>query len=131
LINTCLALLLLLMPIPETNQPSLLHFESVEYPRLAWQARIQGDVKVAAHVALDGKVSSASASSEHQLLQKAALENIKKWVFVPNHEFDLEIIYQFELEKPESSSQHATKVVMDLLTHRVIVSCNLPQLNMD
>jgi TonB family protein len=121
--------LLLLMAVPDANQLSLLHFESVEYPHLAWQARIEGDVKVAAHVALDGKVSSVSASSGHQLLQQAALENIKKWIFVTNHESDLEIIYQFKLEKPESSSQHATKVVIDLPTHRVIVICNLPQLN--
>lgn len=127
----CLALLLLLMPVPEVDQPSVLHFESVEYPRVAWQARIEGGVKVVAHVALDGKVSSASASSGHQLLRKAARENIEKWIFVANHEFDLEIVYQFKLEKPESSSQHATKVVIDLPTHRVMVSCNLPQLIFD
>ncbi|SRR5579883_420925 len=121
--------LLLLMAIPGANQASLVHFESVEYPRLAWQARIEGDVKVAARVALDGKVSSVSASSGHQLLQQAALENLKKWIFVTNHEFDLEIIFQFKLEKPESSSQRATKTVVDLRAHRVIVICNLPQLN--
>lgn len=121
--------LLLLMTVSGGNQLSLLHFESVEYPRLAWQARIEGDVKVAAHVALDGKVSSVSASSGHQLLQQAALESLKKWIFVTNREFDLEIIYQFKLEKPESSSQHATKTVIDLPAHRVIVICNLPQLN--
>jgi TonB family protein len=121
--------LLLLMAVPGANQLSLLHSESLEYPRLAWQARIEGDVKVAAHVALDGKVSSLSASSGHQLLQKAALENLKQWIFVTDHEFDLEIIYQFKLEKPEGSSQHATKTVIDLPAHRVIVICNLPQLN--
>ncbi len=121
--------LLLLMAVPGANQLSLLHSESVEYPRLAWQARIEGDVKVVAHVALDGKVSSLSASSGHQLLQKAALENLKQWIFVTDHEFNLEIIYQFKLEKPESSSQHATKTVIDLPAHRVIVICNLPQLN--
>ncbi len=98
-----LVTLLLLMVVPGANQLSLIH-ESVEYPRLAWQARIEGDVKVAAHVALDGTVSSVSASSGHQLLRRAALENIKKCIFVTNHEFDLEIIYQFKLEKPESSS---------------------------
>lgn len=124
----CLAFLLFLMSVPETNQLSVLHLESLEYPRLAWQARIEGNVKVAAHIGLDGKVSSASASSGHQLLQKAALENIKKWIFVANHGSDVEIIYQFELEKPESSSQHATKVVIDLPTRRVIVICSLPQL---
>ena len=124
-----LTLLLLFAAFPKTIQPSLLHFESPEYPRLAWQARIEGDVTVTAHIAIDGKVSSASASSGHELLQKEALQNIKKWVFVADHESDLEIIYQFKLEKPESRSQHVTKVVIDLLTHRVIVSCNLPQLN--
>ena len=121
--------LLLLMVVPGANQLSLFHFESVEYPRLAWQARIEGDVKITAHVALDGKVSSVFASSGHQLLRQAAVENIKKWGFATNHEFDVEIIYQFKLEKPESSSQHATKVVIDLSTHRVIVICNLPRLN--
>jgi TonB family protein len=122
-------LLLLLVVTPGANQLSLLHFESVEYPRLAWQARIEGDVKVTAHVALDGKVSSVSASSGHLLLQQAALENLKKWSFVTNHEFDLELFYQFKLEKPESSSQHATKTVIDLPEHRVVITCNLPQLN--
>lgn len=127
--HKCLLPLLLLMAVPGANQPSLLHSESVEYPRLAWQARIEGEVKVAAHVALDGKVSSVTASSGHQLLRQAAIENLKQWIFVRNHESDLEIIYQFKLVKPESSSQHATKTVIDLPAHRVIVICNLPQLN--
>jgi TonB family protein len=124
-----LILLLLFVASPDARQIAIVHFESPEYPRLAWQARIHGDVNVTAHIASDGKVSSASASSGHQLLQEAALENIKKWVFAANREFDLEIVYQFKLEKPESGSQHATKVVIDLPSHRVMVICNLPQLN--
>ena len=86
-----LTLLLLFGAIPETIQPSVLHFESPEYPRLAWQARIEGDVKVTAHIASDGRVSSASASSGHELLQKEALQNIKKWVFVADHESSITV----------------------------------------
>lgn len=124
-----LTLLLLFGAVSETIQPSVLHFESPEYPRLAWQARIEGEVKVTAHISPDGKVSSASVSSGHELLQREALQNIKKWVFVANHESDLEIIYQFKLEKPESASQNATKVIVDLLLHRVTITCNFPQLD--
>jgi TonB family protein len=114
------------MMIQHPNQLSLVHFESIEYPRLAWQARIDGEVKIEIHVASDGSVSSASATSGHQLLQKAASDNVKKWVFLSNHESNLEIIYDFKLERPESSSQHATKAIVDLHTRRVVVICNLP-----
>ena len=125
----CLALLLLLMPVAGSNQLAVLHLESVEYPLLAWQARIQGDVRVTMHVDSDGKVLSAIASSGDKLLQQAAIDNLKTWIFVTNREFDLEISYQFRLEKPESSSQHATRMVIDLPAHRVMVICNLPKSN--
>jgi TonB family protein len=129
LYNFAWLILLLLTAIPDATQPSLVHLETVEYPRLAWQARIVGEVNVEVHIAADGSVSSASASSGHELLQRAACENVKKWIFLPGREFNLEIIYDFRLEKPESTSQRATKMVLDLRARRVIVICNLPALN--
>jgi protein TonB len=54
-----------------------------EYPLVAKQAHVQGVVVVSAIVGVDGKVKSASAVSGPPLLQKAAVDAVKQWVYRP------------------------------------------------
>ena len=52
-----------------------------DYPPLAQQARIQGAVELACTVGNEGLIVECTESSGHPLLQQAAIENAKKWLF--------------------------------------------------
>ena len=54
---------------------------SLEYPRLAALGRIQGVVEVECLLDEDGSVRSARVIRGHDLLAKAARENVMKWRF--------------------------------------------------
>jgi TonB family protein len=120
--------LLLLCAAQEGSTLCVLHTESLEYPRLAWQARIEGEVRVRVHVGADGKVASAVSNSGHKLLRQAAEENVRKWIFSPKCERDIEVLYQFRLEAPEVDLRPVTRVTFDL-PDRVLVVANLPRIN--
>jgi TonB family protein len=53
------------------------------YPEIARRMKITGDVKVAATVDPDGKVTDAKAISGSQTLSPAAEEAVRKWKFLP------------------------------------------------
>ena len=75
--------------IPQTKQggqikqAELIFRKNPEYPTVARQARVQGIVVVAATVGPDGKVKAASAISGPALLQKAAVDAVKQWMYKP------------------------------------------------
>jgi TonB family protein len=52
-----------------------------DYPLLAQQARIQGPVELACTVGSEGVIVECTATSGHALLQQAAIQNVKKWLF--------------------------------------------------
>jgi protein TonB len=54
-----------------------------EYPLVAKNAHQQGVVVVSAMIGVDGKVKSASAVSGPGLLQKAAVDAVRQWVYKP------------------------------------------------
>jgi periplasmic protein TonB len=54
------------------------------YPQIAKQARIQGAVVLSAIIAKDGTIQSLKVvSSANPLLTPAALDAVKKWVYIP------------------------------------------------
>jgi periplasmic protein TonB len=54
------------------------------YPPIAKQARIQGAVVLSAIIAKDGTVEKLTVvSSSNPLLTPAAMEAVKKWVYIP------------------------------------------------
>ena len=53
------------------------------YPPLAKQARIQGTVSLAVHIAADGTVKDLQVISGHPLLVEAAIDAVKQWVYQP------------------------------------------------
>ncbi len=77
------------------------HIESLDYPSLAVQARIVGDVVVMAEVDSEGRVHVTIPKSGHQLLAQAAAENLRKWRFQTGENQELEITYHFQInDKP-------------------------------
>ena len=67
----------------QLQQAQLISSKPPEYPLVAKQAHVQGVVVVSATVGVDGKVKSASAVSGPPLLQKAAVDAVRQWVYKP------------------------------------------------
>ncbi|HLK47669.1 MAG TPA: energy transducer TonB [Bryobacteraceae bacterium] len=67
----------------QLQQAQLISSKPPDYPVVAKQAHVQGIVVVTATVGVDGKVKSASAVSGPPLLQKAAVDAVKQWVYKP------------------------------------------------
>jgi TonB family protein len=79
--------------------------EGLAYPALGTQARLTGTVKLLVAVDEQGKVSTTKIISGHQLLARAAQENVKTWVFSrccgsdqPKTSPSIEFTYVFKLE---------------------------------
>ena len=53
------------------------------YPPMARQARVRGVVRVEASVGKDGKVTAVKVINGHPLLQQAAADAVKQWVYSP------------------------------------------------
>jgi protein TonB len=62
---------------------NLIHQVSPIYPRLAQQARAQGVVVLAAVISKEGTVDSLRVVSGHPLLNQAALDAVKQWLYRP------------------------------------------------
>ena len=98
-----LLIALLFLTVSPQTQPRLpIHIESLNYPPLARQARIQGDAVLIAHIGTDGSVSIPVRKSGHPLLLQAGEDNLKKWRFQSGEEQELEITYHFKLAEPPS-----------------------------
>jgi TonB family protein len=77
---------------------------SLEYPRLATLARIEGTVELRCEIAQDGSVKAITVRSGHDLLAKGARTNAMKWRFAKARDSGLEsendfvtLIYVFRL----------------------------------
>lgn len=72
-------------PIVEVGPAPLLGNPRPEYPPAARRRALEGRAVVRAVVAVDGRVASVElrASSSHELLDRAALEAVKRWRFAP------------------------------------------------
>jgi len=53
------------------------------YPPMAKQARIQGVVRLEAHIGRDGRVLNLKVISGHPLLSPAAIDAVKQWEYKP------------------------------------------------
>jgi Gram-negative bacterial TonB protein C-terminal len=54
---------------------------AADYPLLAQWANIQGSVELTCAVGSEGLIVECTATSGHALLQQAAIQNAKKWLF--------------------------------------------------
>lgn len=63
--------------------PRAVHTVYPEYPALARMAHIQGEVRLSATIAEDGKPRDLQIISGHPVLAQAALNAVKQWTYTP------------------------------------------------
>jgi TonB family protein len=90
--------LLYLTVSPQTQPSPPIHVESPVYPKVAYQARINGDVVVLAQIDSEGRVQVPVRPPGNPLLVQAAEENIKTWRFQSGPGSQLKVTYHFRLE---------------------------------
>jgi TonB family protein len=103
-------------------EPCVTHVETLHYPELARNTRIQGEVKVSAMVDETGKVILPAVSSGHPLFNDVVLDNIRRWKFQPPpSSFTIDVTYEFVLNG-EVESCPPEEIVFDLPHHVKIVT---------
>jgi hypothetical protein len=81
---------------PTETLPKVVQHGEPTYPPLARQARIQGDVSL--KITTDGEsVLNAVAETGHQLLRRAAEENVRTWKFVPHQPNIFNVVFRYHL----------------------------------
>ena len=126
LLNLLVCLAILALP-----QPAVLcvkHIEVPDYPPMARAARVQGEVKLHVQLGPDGRVVSAEAVSGPPILADAARANIKTWLFESPGHGELDVSYEFRLERPAVSYLPRSKVILDL-PDRVLIVSRLPEVD--
>jgi TonB family protein len=93
--------LFLFLSAPGGTERHVKHVDSLDYPRLALLARIEGDVQLTVQIDPEGKIQFVAAGSGNPLLVQAAEENVRGWRFDPDEAEKLTITYKFRLEEPE------------------------------
>ena len=123
------------------SQPAICpkHIETPEYPLLARQTRLMGEIVLSVTIDAEGKVQHVSAKTEKpnqkafQLLRNSAIENMQRWTFTkpPTAPYTEVIVYDYEDDPtlPPSGGPKAlpviTRVVFDL-PDRVRILTNVP-----
>lgn len=86
----------------EMDEFTVEHLEGLEYPPLAAQARIEGEVSLSCILTDNGRVQKVEVLSGQPLLARTARDNASNWRFKPStisrgtpHAFTL--IYRFRL----------------------------------
>lgn len=82
-------------PTIDDKDITIVHFEKLNYPPLARQARIEGVVVVRVFLDTKGNVMKAVAISGKALLIMDALANVEKWKFQPNSRNMAVVVYRF------------------------------------
>src|SRR5438874_2243984 len=65
----------------QEHKISVQKYELPQYPTIARQAHIEGDVKLTLEMTADGSISSAKILSGHPMLTQTSLDAIRKWRF--------------------------------------------------
>jgi len=74
------------MPVGGNVQPPrIIYRENPDYPTIAHQARIQGEVVIAAIIDIQGNVIDMKVVSGPPLLYMAAMKSLAKWKFEPTY----------------------------------------------
>ena len=128
------------------TQPAICpkHIETPEYPALARQTRLMGEIAHSVTIDADGRVEHVTAvvgkdkPQPYPLLQNSAVENMQHWTFTkpPFVPYTEVIVYDYEddLSLPPSGGPKRlpviTKVMFDL-PDRVRILTNVPIIDTD
>jgi protein TonB len=69
--------------VSQVMEGNLIHRVQPEYPSLARQARIQGQVSLSAIISRDGWIENLQAVNGHPLLVQAAIDAVRQWRYRP------------------------------------------------
>jgi hypothetical protein len=102
--------------------PALVSYDVPEYPPLARQARIQGDVRV--DVLTDGRsVVTAHGLTGHPLVSNSAVSNIKTWLFAAHEPTTAVITFHYRLDDSDSRlAFNPTRVAFNSATDVEVVA---------
>ena len=67
----------------QIQQATLVYKKDPEYPKIAKQTGAKGQVKLVATIGKDGRVKSVKVLSGHPMLQNAAMDAVRQWVYKP------------------------------------------------
>ena len=67
----------------QIQQATLIYKRDPEYPKIAKQTGAKGQVKLIATIGTDGKVKAVKVVSGHPMLQNAALDAVRQWIYKP------------------------------------------------
>jgi len=67
----------------QIQQATLIYKKDPEYPKIAKQTGAKGQVKLVATIGKDGKVKAVRVLSGHPMLQNAASDAVKQWIYKP------------------------------------------------
>jgi periplasmic protein TonB len=68
----------------EVKEPRLITYKQPDYPLVAKQAHIQGDVLISTEIDKAGNVIHVEAISGPMMLRQAALEALRRWKYAPS-----------------------------------------------
>jgi len=69
--------------VSQVMEGNLIHRVQPEYPSLARQARIQGQVSLRAIISRDGRIENLQVENGHPLLVQAAIDAVRQWRYRP------------------------------------------------
>lgn len=85
------------------------------YPSVANVARLEGTVRVEVGTNSDGKVISTRASGPNEILERAAMENIRTWTFSESASGSkFVVVYVYKLEGNETYHPRPTRLILEL-----------------
>jgi len=96
-----------------------------EYPVVARQARIAGEVRLTITLEPSGKVVGVKSATGPDILVKSAKSNVIRWSYTPlAKSTDMEVVYSYRLDKPEVETNTPPVVELESPFH-VVISANL------
>jgi hypothetical protein len=112
-------------PVRPINLPRIVHFQTPNYPEIAWQSQVEGKVSLKVLVYKDGRFDFTGAAVGNPLLVAAAKENLCSWNFASNDSADplpLTVEFEYRIDKVRTSAQLTTQVTYDLPNRVTVVA---------
>lgn len=87
--------------------------EVPQYPEMAWNAGITGDVVIEVAVT-DGRVSKAEVKSGDRMLASEAVRNVEKWQFAVDVNAAFITTFSFNVERRNTGASTSPRIELDL-----------------
>jgi TonB family protein len=103
-------------------------FVAPQYPAVARQARIEGEVRLSVSLDKEGRVAYVDSAEGPEILVAEARSNVVSWSYTSSdHLGKVEITYVFALKKPEKQAPPIPRIELVSPT-RIVITSNLPRM---